>query len=323
MKSRLASLDLLRAFAICLVLLCHWGQSLGWMQFGVAGGVANCLFFLLSGFALGYSWRQSGYGHLGLRFIRNRFLKLYIPFALFLFPYMLVLIVDGDISCGEVILNALMLSWLSKLVGAGHLWFVTGIFIFYSVLLVFSFAISFKAFRPGVLIVALLIACGMLQAAISSLHVHQAYYVMLLVSAITAFYLGARFDSIMAKLRKYKFSGALLFVLVIAVILSFSPRMDVMGNVLYYWLCMAIAVSLLGITFIFDVCNGPIVSSLSAISYELYLVHYPFCSNSPLYLRRVFHNDVLYTIAYIGISVSFAFLLKTAANRIMMFMGKK
>ena len=91
---------------------------------------------------------------------------------------------------------------------------------------------------------------------------------------------------------------------------------DGLNQTVYYWLCMMVAVSVIcGFMLAIrrDRCN-PIVMFVSAVSYEIYLVHYPLCSGSPIFLRKILDNGWLYSVTFIMVSLVGGFLLNRLVN---------
>ena len=317
-KSRITSLEWVRGIAILLVLFCHYGQSVGWEKSGIAGGVANCIFFLLSGIVLGYTWRNTGGGKLGVDFLFRRFAKLYVPFILFLVPYSIILAINDNIGIVDIILNFLMLSWFRKLAGAGHLWFVTGISILYLLIFAVSHLRKINTLSPtkggGILI----IICILMQYGLVKFGIKQAYFVMLLVSGVITFLYGDIVMNTIVELRNYKVLGVVISILITVVLILIKLEVKRVGYTLYYWICMLVA------TFVVIICgiairaNGVprLVGWISAMSYELYLVHYPFCMKSPLFVGQIMENRSAYAVCFLGVTTICAFLLKSSSNYI-------
>ena len=308
MGKRIIAFDCLRAFAISLVLICHLGQSFGVPLFGIAGGVANCIFFILSGLCLGVDWHKHGCIVYDWEFLRKRMVRLYIPFLCFLIPYLLVLWANDVTGWGVMCLNILMFSWFAPLPGAGHLWFVTGMLFQYVLL----FCVTRFYFRTKIrglaLALIILIICLSGQVVFVITGIGQGYLLMLLAAGVIFFVFG---DWIIRALMKCSNRCMLAFVMAIC-LLGIVGIVGVRSNqTVYYWLCMMVAVSvscgfLLSIRT--DQCN-PIIMFVSSISYEIYLIHYPLCAGSPLFLRKILHNGWVYSATVIIGSLVGGFLL--------------
>lgn len=117
MKSKIASLQILRAFAAILVVINHlWGDSktafglkLGLEYIGDFGVDA---FFILSGFIMGYKTRDDSTLGIstGFDFIRRRIERIYPILLIILVPFVLLYLKQTrDISLYEIIGNILLL----------------------------------------------------------------------------------------------------------------------------------------------------------------------------------------------------------------------
>jgi peptidoglycan/LPS O-acetylase OafA/YrhL len=142
--------------------------------------------------------------------------------------------------------------------------------------------------------------CLFWQAMFVIIGVGQGYLLMMLMSGVFAFLFGDRILSVMVK---YANRRMLAFVAAVCLmgILGLVWGWGKLNQTMYYWLCMVVAISvvcgaLLAIKT--DRCN-PIVMYVSAISYEIYLVHYPLCSGSPIFLRKILHNGWVYSVMFI------------------------
>ena len=291
-------------------MICHLGQSFGQPLFGIAGGVANCIFFVLSGLCLGIDWHKHGCARYDWRFLRKRIMRLYIPFLCFLIPYLLVLCATDVIGFGrEVWLNMFMLSWFAKLPGAGHLWFATGMLFQYALLFGVTRLYVRTRIRGVALALIVLTICLFGQVMFVIIGVGQGYLLMMLASGVIAFLFGDRI------LRICKYANRRMVALSLAICL-----MGIVGLVwgwgrfnqtMYYWLCMAVAISiifgcLLTIKRV-SLCGGIIF--VSSISYEIYLIHYPLCSGSPIFLRKILDDELLYSATFIVVSLIGGILL--------------
>ena len=274
---RIVGFDYIRALAVMLVLLCHSGQSIGWERCGISGGVGNCMFFLLSGFCLGGRWREKGCPVLGLDFLKRRFFRLYLPFAIFLVLYVLYNGFSGHII--PITMNFLTLSWFFKLPGGGHLWFVSGMVICYAVLVAIS--IKGQTMRPcaALPIIEILLVCAAMQMGLALIGVKQAYFLSMLAGAMIAFLYGDCMVAFIGKWSLYfKVIGTMTFIFLLGT-LSINYDMINVNDmpVVYYWLCMAIAMLLIAVVIAigFQKLAQPF-AFISVVSYETYLAHDPF-----------------------------------------------
>lgn len=304
--TRMVSLDYLRVFACCLVVLCHFMQSIGKVEcVGVlSGGVGNCLFFIISGFVLGMKWRKDGRRPLGITFLEKRFWRLYPAFAIVVVGYVLFspLIVGLRIPIWSFFLNLCGLSWFAKLPGIGHLWFVTGICGFYGLLLAASRA-------RGVMGMSIICAgLLVLQLGIAVLGIPQAYYCTLLLGGVIAFFCGASVthDRLSVGWPWVSAVGFCVAVLVYAFLCWLVSGLYV-PHVLFYWLSFICAVFFAGWCLLSEhsLPTPPrLVGFVSSISYEIYLVHHPLCLG-PLSLKAICPSILMYSLAFIATTIFF------------------
>ena len=60
MSRHYGEFDVLRVVALVMILLCHFSRGLQPLMIDVPLGiVGNCIFFALSGWLLGFKWRES------------------------------------------------------------------------------------------------------------------------------------------------------------------------------------------------------------------------------------------------------------------------
>lgn len=117
MKSKIVSLQILRAFAAILVVINHlWGDSKTALstEFGLeyVGDFGVDAFFILSGFIMGYKTREdSPFGMaVATHFIRRRIERIYPIFLIVLIPFILIYLKQTHfISPYEIIGNVLLL----------------------------------------------------------------------------------------------------------------------------------------------------------------------------------------------------------------------
>ena len=316
---RIAWLDCVRVLATTLVLLCHWGQSLGQGSWGVAGGVANCIFFVLSGFCLGFRWRENGCHGFGMVFAKRRFYRLYAPFFVFVAAYTVILANSEGLDSVSTLMNFLMLSWFFKLPGAGHLWFVTGMALTYVVLM----GVSRIGERMGKrqLLVAMFVSlfCVSAQSLLAYVGIRQAYFLTMLWGSVVAFLFGGKVHEVMQNSRlRWLVLQVTIVVAALLITLLVAHWKALEGHmVLYYWLCMAVAMATMVLMMVIKVNRPlPTVGFLAMISYEIYLVHYPLCSDSPLFLLRLAGNAVAYGIMLLAASLLFGFVLHIVGNSV-------
>lgn len=207
--------------------------------------------------------------------------------------------------------NLLMLGWFAKLPGLGHLWFVTMIMVCYV-----SFSLIGKnpeAFKKPIIWVVL---CLPLHIIVANMGLPGYFFLILLYCNLTFLYAGnvikwlnvvptwifviaaILLNSVSYLLIYYRiaedgtvanyvttFGGMAIFAFLYKLFKAYSP------NKLLYW--------------------------MSGISYELYLVHHPFCLGK-LSFFKLFPtlNDYIVSILIIIVSVVCAYILKQLSSKI-------
>ena len=244
----ISSLDYVRAFAIAMVVASHWGQGLGVGACGVLGGIANCLFFVLSGLCLGIQWHSAGCPKYGIVFLRKRVARIYVPFVAFLGVYCIVLISFNGrwgVMGNSVALNFLMLSWFAKLPGIGHLWFVTGMVMNYFVILGVSRNGNFLRKHALISILAALFVCVTGQIILSYCGVDQGYFLSMLLMSALAFAYGNRMMSCFVaqgRCRIWVLVVAGCFCVISMLGIALNWRMMSAERTVFYWWCMLVAI---------------------------------------------------------------------------------
>lgn len=307
---RIIALDYIRALAILMVMFCHWGESVGWKCCSLAGCSANCIFFVLSGLCLGIRWREDRCSALGIVFIKRRFIKIYIPFVIFLSLYLAVS--DTNVlSKLTVVLNYLMLSWFAKLPGGRHLWFVTGIVLCYLVLWLMSRVGSKMRINQYKSIIVVVLLCVAIQGILALVGINQAYYLTLLLGAILAFIYGDKWLALLTSRPRESFLSGVVGIIMVMLMYIYKYDAFVNSPVAYYWGCMVVGLSLMAMVMSSGIQREHAsISFIGIISYELYLVHFPFCSSSSLHLAQVVDSKCVYAMVFFVVSVVAAYLLR-------------
>lgn len=277
MNSRNTSFDGIRAIAILGIVGCHMCYGLEGMSWlGVyLGGTFNCVFFSLSALLLGEKMLT---GVKSVPFMKRRILKLVAS----LWPMLLAVITlfniaDIPFSMKSALMNFCLLGWFDKLPGFGHLWFVTMIVLCY----IFFVGLGYVK-RPingwwslPAFAVATLCAC------ITWQHGLPGYLFLILFYCGMLFFYGKlllKWTSLISK--------GLLTVLVLmtngmALLLFYKGWLHSGSLGMYYITALCGIILLLWLYRMFaSYTPGVALLYLSGISYEIYLVHHPFCFGS-------------------------------------------
>ena len=137
---RFKTIDVLRAIAILIIVLCHYfedGPLRSCVNFGFyLGHVGNALFFSISALLYGLKFSKQDYAPLVFKdFVRKRIETIFVPLWIFLLVLIPLSIYSGfmHVDIGTAIFNILGLCWFKPLQYAGHLWFITMILACYCV----------------------------------------------------------------------------------------------------------------------------------------------------------------------------------------------
>lgn len=292
-----ARFDWIRVVAIGVIVLSHYSSNIAGNISGlfVLGSIGNVMFFALSGWLLGLQWRRRGSLPLGGMFLFGRLQRVFPAYALFLVFYVAFLMFVGWEANGWILAcNFLFCGWFYPLEGAAHLWFMTALLIFYLLLPLMS---RCKRIRWPSGLVALFAIVVAAQAAMAITHIPRAFALSLLFTA-SIFFLHS--DRILELVENKRLR---IFLISVAVIwFSVFDAADVMNvipdsQVCRYWLATASGISLVLAIAALARARVAIITGLSVISFEWYLVHYPLCAgrfalqhwiNSPLLVGLVF-----------------------------------
>lgn len=310
--------DVLRVCALGLILLCHFLRSIGFHQLDIPlGCVGNMVFFALSGILLGLGWSAKGCPAYGIGFLRHRVLRLAVPLWLFVIPWVLYLLVRGaDVNFKSVALNLALLSWLDhgvgRVAGLTPYWFVTAILAFYLV----AVALSRFAFLRRVSV--LMVGFCVLQVAFSLMGVRQSYLFVFLLAASVAFVRG---DAILNAIPSSAggwgggvclFAAVSLFGVLYALVLCGVLRVGT-PSVYYATLPIVVALSAGVLSFMRGRKAGALVGKVSAVSYEIYLVH----SAALGVVRPLCPSTTVYAVAFLALSLALAATLHGLSCRAM------
>lgn len=303
--------DVVRVVALWMILLCHLlshcSFSLAAPLHDVLAQGGNGLFFALSGCLLGRKWIADGCGSYGFAFVRHRVARIWITFAAFVVPYVAFLLVRGHpISVRQAAFNVLGLSKFAPLPAAGHLWFVTGILFFYLTLLLVSRVGPLMRRHPVLAVpCSLLFAVGV-QFVFKTLNIGFAGLVQFAWGGGVLFVFADRLHAV---------SGMVLVACAAIVplgawLLGWGLPAGVLPTA-RVWVSFAMAAAVIALTL--KACRGRAVPAwvtwMSAVSFEVYLVHCVFLEDVVFPFGEFLGNGILYTFNYLLASFAFAWLL--------------
>lgn len=275
MNSRNTSFDGIRAIAILGIVGCHicYGlEGMSWL--GVyLGGTFNCVFFSLSALLFGEKMLAGGIKL--VPFMKRRILKLVVS----LWPMLLVVIalfriVGIPCSIKSAVMNFCLLGWFDKLPGFGHLWFVTMIVLCY---LLFVGLGHVKRPVNGwwpLPAFAVTILC----AYVTYQHGLPGYLFLILFYCGMLFLYGQLLLKWVSSVSKGLLTAIVMGTNGVVLLLFYKGWLH-NGNLGMYYVTALCGILLLLLLYRIFVSYTPGASLLylSGISYEIYLVHHPFC----------------------------------------------
>ena len=311
---RVASFDIIRALAIIGIVLAHQLLTEDIPSLHAVGkwfgATFSAVFLGLSALILGSSWSGKGKPVHGGRFLFHRLSRLAVPYWLFLTLFLLTAYGMGHVfPAKDVLMNYAFLGWLAKIPGIGHLWFVTMIVICYVACVAVSHLLVTESRRrlfPWVL----LLGGGSLYVALfrfrlpAYMAVLLCYYCLLFVYA----------DSILAWLgrrRRTVILAGIPFLLLLTAGLFLSGILTSgKENAIACGcsLCGIAILMLLQAAFARTAVCPRVLSAVSGISYEWFLVHHPMIIG-PVALLRFIPVRPLAFVCYWALSLGCAFLL--------------
>ena len=272
--------------------------------------------FTMSMVLLGLKWKGNGEGRLPNNFLIHRFVKLaktYYPFLLLMFIFYGV-VTDYPLTAKDFVMHIAFLPWFDKLHGFGHLWFMTMIVICYVGVYIIN-RISFKirhyephfTYRGGGKFIFILCITSL----IFPLHHLMLSYglpgqmLLYLWFFVLCFYHAVDVVTWMQNVN-WKYVIFASFIIGCSFFISHAGLYD-SNRLLVEWLGVlnAIAVAMI----VLKTCQGnrtnQIVSFVSGISLEIYLVHHNFAFGKYSIVNYVGN-------AYVGLIALFAFSILAA-----------
>lgn len=283
--SRIVEFDYIRVISITGILVCHSCFLFSYPATDIGRYFAltfNFLFLALSAFLFGMSWDSKGSPRYSISFVKQRLSKLtrsYYPYLaiLFLFLYF----TEEYFSWRKIISHVIYLSWFDKIDGFGHLWFLTMIAICYVGCWLFS-KLSRSVFDNALLIC---IYGGVIYLDyIVSRFGLPGYIFPYLAAYIWIF---ANANRVLRGIRRITLTVNLIQFLVVnaVVLLIFVNGIFQSAPFCAYLLGMLSACSVFAFTYdvLRNFSSNNVITWLSGISFEVYLVHEFFIGRFNIY----------------------------------------
>ena len=322
--------DWMRCVSILFIVLSHFlmfggcGDSMLWLGHYL-GDVFSIVFLCISALLYGMKWQKNGNKPYPFKsFMIKRLVKI----AASLYPYLLILLClyicfSVPFSIRKFISNVLLLCWFDKIPANGHLWFVTMIWICYGSLC-FSSRIQVKGTIKVMLLGLFMIGAILMQLVLDKYNLPG--YMLLLLFVYTMVFLYAHLKDAMYIRMGLKFSQSYSFCFIIfllfLVVNAFAlyqmslTEYDARNTILWYILTVC---GLLWIVFLLMLFHSfkqnNVVSFLSKISFELYLVHHILCCGT-FSIIDTFECSIANFSLLLFVSIILAYLLHFISGKV-------
>lgn len=320
MISRDYSYDYLRAFSAIMIVFCHIFQGFGInVELGYfLGGTFVDVFLLLSAYLLGMSSRDSIL-HDPIKFLRKRVCRIVPVYYVYLSGTFLVIffMIGWDsLSFTQIFGHYLFINWFwepSRIFAAplpqlGHLWFMSCILFGYVYVLVLGSLLNKLKLIDSTRCWQFYFVITALVSTYASLKVRFMIYPFTVILAFSILYF--RGKEIMCRLNRLSHRVLVAFLVC-----------GNAGGVIYYQLSgydfnpIVFWINLIN-AFLWIACAPVIfnrskinraVMFMASISFEIYLIHHPFCLGS--YSLKQYMSTPLAAICVFIISITFGWLL--------------
>lgn len=209
-----------------------------------------------------------------------------------------------EFSLASFAANMLMVGWFSKLPGLGHLWFVTMIMACYVTFAIIGY--KPEAFKKPVLWVAF---CLPLHIIVSHMGLPGYFFLILLYCCLTFLYA--------QEIVKWLNAVPIWIIIVAATLINVTSYLlicnKMVGNVLTDYVTTLGGFTIFAFMYrLFKARTpGKLLCGISTLSYELYLVHHPFCLGEISFFNLFpALNDWAIVVLVITISAISAYILK-------------
>ncbi len=316
MAEKVFTFEVIRAIAIALIITCHYclfsglNTSIG----GLRGEVGNCMFFTLSALLFGLKWDQTYKRPFDYHWLMKRYKKI----ASTLYPFLVILILtfilfDVPFRVSDAILNFLFLGWIAKLPGNGHLWFLTVLTVCYAIFYYVSKSVCDRFNNRGVWITMLVMVMGS-TVLVERFNIPGHAFPVLLITTFT--FINAKGIIEMVKCVGIRVM-ILQFVVITTIIVTTFCILDIykiyrpLSYLLYTIEGISIMLFLLSLNYKHQYA---VVSWISSISFELYLVHHGFCQGAFSVLND--KNPLVSLVLLLFVSLVSVYMLKLIVGQV-------
>lgn len=247
----------LRGIAIILIMVGHISGTMGTVVFSPLGGTGVALFLFLSGFGLNESWKQSGL----TRYWQKKIRRVFIPYFIVI---SIIAMVKGNMSWQNYLLDIFGIKTSYWYIGYLFKWYI-----------IFWLSTKF-AFKYRLMILS---ACALVSLFyLPNLEAEQS--LSFLMGVVTSVYVER-----VSKLTNNQIISLGIISFVIATIFLGIKQLpeirihinDWIYNIVQLYIKLPYALSLMSFVWLIPVIHkSRFLLFTGAISYELYLVHFPF-----------------------------------------------
>lgn len=321
MSQRIIALDYIRVVAVFMILLCHYFLFSD-LSSGIGrylGGTGNIIFFVVSALLYGLKYHTpNGNSEAQIdcySFAIRRCIKLgssVWPFLILLVTF--YIIYNVDFSWVDVSLNFVFLGYLGKLPGNGHLWFLTILIVCYAEMLLLLKLKSIRTYVPWLIIVSsvIVLLIGEKMGIPSGVFVAIGMFGFVFIKG----------NWILEKSKEMHWAVAVSMIVlnVLALILEYNGLFGY-SRVLHFLLTGICGLSLLSVLLkIVPNKNSSVISFLSGISFETYIVHHTMCAGPFFAITHWPFGHVLNFIALVVLSIIIATMLNFISKRVSKFL---
>lgn len=325
MDSRDYSYDWLRVFSAIMIVLCHICQG-----FGIStslgyylGGTYVCVFLLLSAYLLGEHYREriSTTPWLFLKSRMKRLCPIYYTYLSVAFT-VIGLCDLGHLALKQAVGHYLFLNWFipstriyqSPLPQLGHLWFMSCIVWAYLIITLFSLILVFVKRTKFFWLYSTIgwFVCGSLLCSYSRYFIYPS--VVLSLFPLVFFKGNIVFPYILRRVPK-PILVVILLLCNLGTIVGFQYGLHENPPLVFWAIAINSMLWIAATPIIFNRKHiSKAVAFISTISFEIYLVHHPFCLGH--YSLTNYMPTLVAVITVFIVSVVLAYLLRLLSNLI-------
>lgn len=308
---RIIQFDILRTIAIGMILACHFIRSIGFHQLDIPlGCIGNMIFFVMSGWLLGLAWESKLHPVYGWQFLKRRLLRLAVPLWLFAIPYLIWFKASGHtLTAKDAFLNLAFCNWFARIPGMTPYWFITAITAFYIAVIALTRVKRYEA-HPFVVASILVISAVLIQMFLSLCGIRYGYVLVMMLCGALAFLNANRLLSFLKKAISSPVIVLIKSTVGVILFLVFwwlvCEDVLVVGTPLCYYATIPIAFCITVFAFALPAATQKtVVSFISSISYEVYLVHAAML----IWTKPISANIAIYAVLFLAGTLVFAILL--------------